>query len=161
MIPVENHILVGEKTSKSNRSLSLSSNKKRSLVLLLIVLLAILVQSLWYSYPYLAVGLAQLPELANLKWAHDERLLHDFLLLCGMAWFVFAITFIVARISRRILRRLMGKPWRLQNRDQIRMMHVAENSLSLKFLKYSCIYFSFVLLFAIFQYPLQFVIFTS
>lgn len=137
------------------------SRKQHSSVayyILSIIGLALIAGGLWWAYPPITAGIQQLPNYVNLNWAHKPTLIESLLSMLGMIWLAVSASFWGGWLLKRSFRKIKGQKWRIHVDGKGKIAEFFPPVL--RYLKFSCYYLIFVLLFVILQYPVQFLIFS-
>ena len=145
--------LVG-KTTK----VALSRNKKIFYWVLMFVALLMMFGALVLALPHLIQGGESVPDYINLTWAHDQLLITQLIYSATMLWLMVSALFWGGWLLSRSIRKLKGETWRIvdKNNDKLKFFPPV-----MRYLQLSCFYLVLVFLFVVFQYPLQYIIFTT
>ena len=148
-----------DKPEKQSRK-QLNKKQSASFAYYIYLLLGIVVISgaTYLAYAPVSAGISNLPAYANLSWAHNVELVESLLKMAGMFWLVASALFWGGWLFRRSFRKIRGGQWRVHVDGKGKVAEFFPPVLS--YLKVSCFYLAFILLFVIAQYPLQYLIFT-
>ena len=138
------------KMSKLERS----TQKKPIFLIIGLFALAMIAQTVVVSWPFIQLGLQSWQEYFSLKWAHQEDLIQLLINFSLMLWLSISVIFFGGWLLKRSIRRLNGKSWSLETDDPKRKKFFPP---VLSYLKFSCLFLLVILLFVMFQYPLQFI----
>lgn len=119
--------------------------------------LALMFEAVYFSLPYLSLGLQNWPAYINLNWAHREELIAVFIYFFLVIWLSVSALFFGGWLLRRSIRKFKGKGWAVESRNGKKKFFPP----ILLFLKLSCVYLICIFLFVISQYPLQFIIYAN
>lgn len=134
-----------------------STQKKPVFIVIGLIALAIIAQAIVLSLPFIQVGLQRWQEYLDLQWAHQENLIQVLINFSLMLWLSSSAFYFGGWLLHRSIRKLMGKSWSLETHNAKRKKFFPP---ILPYLKLSCLYLMVVLIFVMFQYPLQFILYT-
>ena len=118
----------------------------------------IIVAGFAIALPHIIAGGQATTDYLSLHWAKDHRLITVLIYASVMLWLLISALFWGGWLLRRSVRKLRGASWRVVNRKDSKL-HFFPPVVS--YLKISCAYLFIVLLYVIFQYPIQYIIFYS
>jgi len=142
------------KMSESHKT----TQKKLAFLIIGFFAIAIIVLAVVVSLPFIQVGLQSWQEYLDLKWAHQENLIQVLINFFLMLWLSFSALYFGGWLLNRSIRRLNGKSWSLEIDNPKSKIFFPP---ILPYLKFSCLFLLMILLFVMFQYPLQFIFFPN
>ncbi len=149
-------ISVNPRVDKSTK-VALSRNKKIFYWVLMFVALLIMAGGVVATFPQLIHSGAKVPDYINLTWAHDQKLISQFIFLATMLWLMVSALFWGGWLLSRSIRKLKGRTWRIVDKNSNKLKFFPHVTL---YLQLSCFYLLVIFLFVVSQYPLQYIIFT-
>ena len=138
--------------------IALSRNKKIFYWVLMFVALLMMGGGVVAALPHLIQGGERVPEYINLTWAHEQILITQLIYSATMLWLMVSSLFWGGWLLSRSMRKLQGKTWRIVDKKSGKLKFFPPVT---RYLQLSCFYLLLVFLFVVFQYPLQYIIFTT